>query len=340
MMASSTCSTPIAGSRRCRRPSRCSAAARAESPPLFSERPRLTGTDNQAQLRATINAAARSNVTVNPIDARGLVATAPLGDGLARVSEWRRVVSRPDGDVDDDRVSAVAGHAYALAKDTGGKVLLDYNDLSAGIVQAAKAVTSYYIVGVLQLYTATDGRFRRIKVTLNGNPSAEIAYRPGIYADKSELHWRRQGAPARRGAREPDHRSDHRDGSELLPAESGRALRAGGGEDPRERAGDCAPPRLRAPRSTSSASSRTSTAIQCRTSAIGCRSLSPRTRPTSSRRGPSSMTPGSRFCRANTSSRYFTRDAETGRIGTYQGDFTIPNLNVKRRPAFRSAQWS
>ena len=41
---------------------------------------RLNGTDNTAQLRATTNAAIRSNVTIHPVDARGLVATPPLGD--------------------------------------------------------------------------------------------------------------------------------------------------------------------------------------------------------------------------------------------------------------------
>ena len=38
------------------------------------------GVDNDAQLRATINAAIRANVAFYPIDARGLVASAPLGD--------------------------------------------------------------------------------------------------------------------------------------------------------------------------------------------------------------------------------------------------------------------
>src|SRR5262249_14274270 len=41
---------------------------------------RLNGVDNQAQLRATTNAAIKANVTINPVDARGLVASAPLGD--------------------------------------------------------------------------------------------------------------------------------------------------------------------------------------------------------------------------------------------------------------------
>ena len=36
---------------------------------------------------------------------------------------------------------------FALAGDTGGKALLDYNDLTRGIVQAQQSITSYYILG-------------------------------------------------------------------------------------------------------------------------------------------------------------------------------------------------
>src|ERR1700733_493127 len=39
-----------------------------------------TGVDNQSQIRATVNAAVRANVSFYPIDARGLVAMAPAGD--------------------------------------------------------------------------------------------------------------------------------------------------------------------------------------------------------------------------------------------------------------------
>src|SRR5579862_3925077 len=38
------------------------------------------GTDNQAQMTATVNASLKNNVSIYPIDARGLVASAPLGD--------------------------------------------------------------------------------------------------------------------------------------------------------------------------------------------------------------------------------------------------------------------
>src|SRR4029434_9345809 len=46
----------------------------------FASGLRLNGTDNQAQLRATINAATRGGVSFFPIDTRDLVARAPMGD--------------------------------------------------------------------------------------------------------------------------------------------------------------------------------------------------------------------------------------------------------------------
>jgi len=44
----------------------------------FASGLRLNGIDNQAQMRSTVNSAVRANVVMYPIDARGLVASAPL----------------------------------------------------------------------------------------------------------------------------------------------------------------------------------------------------------------------------------------------------------------------
>jgi hypothetical protein len=74
---------------------------------------------------------------------------------------------------------------YALAKDTGGRALFDYNDLSAGIVQAARAVTGYYLIGYYTSNTAPDGRFRRIAIGLRDGLSADLSYRRGYYGEKT-----------------------------------------------------------------------------------------------------------------------------------------------------------
>ncbi len=73
---------------------------------------------------------------------------------------------------------------YALASDTGGKALLDYNDLTKGIVEAERSVSSYYILGYYTTNTTQDGKFRRIKISLSANVEAKLDYRQGYFAGK------------------------------------------------------------------------------------------------------------------------------------------------------------
>jgi VWFA-related protein len=152
----------------------------------FSSGLRLNGVDNQAQLRATENAALRANVAIFPVDARGLVADAPLGDATQRSPGGLAMFN---GQQAGQRVMAFQRSQdtlYALAKDTGGKAMLDNNDLSAGIVQAADAISSYYILGYYSTHVALDGKFRKTDVKLGPNAvaNADVSFRRGYYADK------------------------------------------------------------------------------------------------------------------------------------------------------------
>jgi VWFA-related protein len=150
----------------------------------FASGLRLNGVDNQAQLRATINAAIRANVSIFPVDARGLVASAPLGDA-SRASPGG--LGMFTGRLAENMMTGFQRSQdtlYGLAKDTGGRALFDYNDLSLGIAQAAEAISSYYIIGYYSTHTALDGKFRRVRVALAGGRSAELTYRQGYFADK------------------------------------------------------------------------------------------------------------------------------------------------------------
>ena len=145
------------------------------------------GLDNQAQLRSTINAAIRANVSFYPIDARGLVAQAPLGDATKGSPGGQAMYSGSSARAATSNFQNQQETLYTLAADTGGKALLDNNDLSMGIVQAQQDMTSYYIIGYYSSNAALDGRFRRIKITLNSAAVARIAkldYRQGYYAGK------------------------------------------------------------------------------------------------------------------------------------------------------------
>jgi hypothetical protein len=72
---------------------------------------------------------------------------------------------------------------YTLAADTGGKAMLDSNDLTAGIVRAQQAQASYYILGYYSTNANRDGKLRKVKVTLK-NRTADLTYRESYYADK------------------------------------------------------------------------------------------------------------------------------------------------------------
>ena len=147
-----------------------------------------TGLDNEAQLRATINAAIRSNVAFYPIDARGLVAQAPLGDATKGSPGGQGLYSGSSSRSAQSDFQGQQETLFTLAADTGGKALLDNNDLGLGIVQAQKDISSYYIVGYYSTNETLDGHYRRIKVQLNPAMASKLGkpldYRTGYFASK------------------------------------------------------------------------------------------------------------------------------------------------------------
>ena len=150
----------------------------------FASGLRLNGVDNQAQLVATANAALKANVLLYPIDARGLVAQAPLGDATTGSNGGIGMFSGSSAQAVSTNFQRSQDTLYALAKDTGGKAMFDFNDLTLGIKQAADAMSSYYEIGYYPTHTALDGRFRRIKISLREGLSADVSYRQGYFADK------------------------------------------------------------------------------------------------------------------------------------------------------------
>ena len=122
----------------------------------FASGLQLNGLNNQAQLHATINAAIRAGVSFWPIDARGLVAQAPLGDATQGSPGGKGMYTGASALAVTTNFQQSQDTLFALAADTGGKALLDNNDLALGIVQAQKSVSSYYILG----YYATNNKAR------------------------------------------------------------------------------------------------------------------------------------------------------------------------------------
>jgi VWFA-related protein len=132
----------------------------------FASGLRLNSLNNQAQLHATIDTAIRSGVSFWPIDARGLVAQAPLGDATIGSPGNIGMYTGASALATTTNFQQSQDTLYALAGDTGGKALLDYNDLTRGIVEAQHAVSSYYILGYYTSNSSQDGKFRRVNISL------------------------------------------------------------------------------------------------------------------------------------------------------------------------------
>ena len=141
--------------------------------------------NNQAQLTATENAAIKANVSFYPIDARGLVASGPLGDATKGATGGQGSFTGSSQRSAQASFQGQQETLTTLAADTGGKALLDNNDLGVGIVQAQKDISSYYILGYYSTNTALDGHYRKIDLKIKKDLLAKLEYRHGYFAGKT-----------------------------------------------------------------------------------------------------------------------------------------------------------
>jgi VWFA-related protein len=151
----------------------------------FSSGVEKTGVDNQSQLRATVNTAVRANVAIYPIDARGLTASAPGGDASQAGAAGSNLYSGKGQRALRDSFHNQQETLFTLASDTGGKALLDSNDLTLGIRRVQQDNESYYILTYSSTNPAEDGRYRRIQLKLAPRAAAlkaKLDYRKGYFA--------------------------------------------------------------------------------------------------------------------------------------------------------------
>jgi VWFA-related protein len=145
------------------------------------------GIENQASLRAAINAAVRANLAIYSVDTRGLQAISPLGDastGSVRGSgafNGGALANNMKANFDSQEVMAT------LSTDTGGKAFLDSNDFAPAFAQVQRDTSAYYAVGFRSSNPARDGRYRKLTIKIN-RPGIKLEYRPGYYAPADFQH--------------------------------------------------------------------------------------------------------------------------------------------------------
>jgi len=155
----------------------------------FSNGISQSGVDNQSALRATTAAAVKANVSIYPVDVRGLSAFPPGGQAQSASLHGQSAYSGASVLNDLNGNAASQETLYTLADDTGGKAFMDTNDFSGVFKQVQKDTSAYYVLGYTSTNHTKDGHFRRLKVQVN-RPDMKLEYRPGYYAGRDFVHMK------------------------------------------------------------------------------------------------------------------------------------------------------
>jgi hypothetical protein len=157
----------------------------------FSSGKERSGTDNQVELRAAVNAAVRANVSIYPVDARGLQAVVPGGSARQGSRGGLAAFSGSGTSRQFSQLAAQQETLTSLASDTGGTAFVDTNDFGEAFSRVERDISSYYLLGFSSTNTSRDGRYRRITVRVRQRSALKVQAKEGYYADRDFAHTAR-----------------------------------------------------------------------------------------------------------------------------------------------------
>ena len=131
--------------------------------------------DTNGMLRAMVDEANRSQVSVYTVDARGLMSDAIPGSQrvptrLIRLGNAQAIQQRA--------VREPQEILYSIADRTGGAASINTNDMARGMQAAARDGKAYYLLGYAPPGDRKDGRYYPIEVKVT-RPGLKIRYRRG-----------------------------------------------------------------------------------------------------------------------------------------------------------------
>ena len=121
----------------------------------------LANVDHQRDFQSLMGRANRANVSIYPIDPRGLAAPARIAD--------------------QDRLKRLRETMRDLATSTDGFTVIDTNDFDRGMKRIVDDMSSYYLLGYYSTNAKLDGKFRKITVRVK-RPGVSVRARNGYLA--------------------------------------------------------------------------------------------------------------------------------------------------------------
>jgi VWFA-related protein len=137
-------------------------------------------------MRRITDAATRAGVVIYSIDARGLVAVPPGGSASDPSAAGDFMLPGARARVETSAINAKLDGLNALARDTGGTLFKNSNDLGLGLQRVLDANETYYVLAYEPAATYRDGRFHKIEVRIAGRPDLIVQTRRGYLAPSNK----------------------------------------------------------------------------------------------------------------------------------------------------------
>jgi VWFA-related protein len=128
-------------------------------------------------LRRVGEAAARSGTVIYGLDARGLATGTTIADASSKAAfdEGNQLAT-----VNSAALTAYQEPLHTLAVETGGRALLDANDLRGGVVQVMRETSRYYLLAWKPEADSGRGKFRQLDVRVKDRPDLTVRFRRGF----------------------------------------------------------------------------------------------------------------------------------------------------------------
>jgi VWFA-related protein len=130
--------------------------------------------DEEDEVTGIINRAVESGIVINALDARGLYALGFSGLG-GQTDTDKLQIETADGQARSDVMAE-------LASSTGGVFFQHNNNLDEGFRRTGAVPEFLYVLGFSP--QKLDGKFHKLKVTLNAAEKIQVQARRGYYAEK------------------------------------------------------------------------------------------------------------------------------------------------------------
>jgi VWFA-related protein len=122
-----------------------------------------------SEMQDVLQAANRANVAIYPVDWRGLTMAFDRGPTRGQVMAG---------------LTSAREMLRALALETGGRAIVDRNDIDGALDQIVRDASAYYLIAY-ESPRPDDGKFHRVTVRVK-RPRATVFARPGYWAFKRE----------------------------------------------------------------------------------------------------------------------------------------------------------